>query len=60
MKILEYLWLVIALFFCATLVMQFSSMSNEDRLIYIVGIVLAAFMFGFRRTQRRRKEEHNP
>jgi membrane protein DedA with SNARE-associated domain len=60
MQLLEYLWLVIALFFGVTLAMQYQTMSNDDRLIYIVGIVLAAFMFGFRRTQRLRKNKHKP
>jgi len=60
MRSLENIWLLIGIIMIALLVFDFSQHPNKpmsDRIIYIFGVGLAAFMFTMRRTQRLKNKD---
>lgn len=61
MKYFEYIYLLIAIFIGLVLVKQYSLQPMWQNYILIAGIGIASFMFSFRRTQRKRRQDNqNP
>jgi hypothetical protein len=52
--LLDYAWFGAALFFGGVLAAKFAIMDSVDAVMYGVGTLLGAFMFSFRRQQRKR------
>lgn len=59
MKFLEYIYLAFAVGLGAILVSKYGEFSTTERIIFVVGIAMAAFMYSFRKTQRKRSENRN-
>ena len=56
MRYIEYVYLVIAIGLVGYLTTHYADFNNTNKIAFIIGIVLASFMFSFRRQQRLRME----
>ncbi|RMG17952.1 MAG: hypothetical protein D6730_23430 [Bacteroidetes bacterium] len=57
MKYIEYVYLVVALMIGITLVTEFEHLTTSTKIVFLVAIALAGFMFSFRRSQRLKFEK---
>lgn len=58
MKYIEYVYLAVAVMVTITLVKEFRVLETTTKIAFLVAILIASFMFSFRRSQRIRFEKH--
>ena len=56
LKYIEYVYLTVGIGLVAILMVNYSSLTTVNLIAFVVGIALSAFMFSFRRKQRKIRE----